>query len=254
MRTIGRFILSITMSAALIIGENRAQSDTLMIFGQAAIKNHVATPERSPIKSKIKNQKSKIEDVVVDRLAAVVNGDPITESDLLWLLALDAEVPIERITNEQKHTRLEQAIDQQLLYQEAQKLPSLEVGQDEIAKFIAELTTQFSSESAFRRRRNVVGLDDATLREIARRQLVILNFIEFRFRSFVFVTSEEIQSYYQSRIVQPTQESGETPPALDDKLRNTIERTIIEDKVDAELTVWFDEARRRSEIIRLVEY
>jgi hypothetical protein len=191
--------------------------------------------------------------VVIDRLTAIVNGDPIAESDLLWLLSLDPDVPEGATSNTMKGIALRQAIDQQLLYQEAQKLPSLEVDGGEVNQYIAELTGRFPSESIFRRRRQAVGLDDPALREIVKRRLVILHFIEFRFRSFVLVTDQEIQWYYQNRIVRLAEERGEAAPQLND-VRNLIEKTIIQDKVDSEMNNWFDEARRRSEIVSLVEY
>jgi hypothetical protein len=192
--------------------------------------------------------------VVVDRLVAVVNGEPITESDLLWLLALDPQQPDGRFTNETKRLRLEQAIDQQLLYQEARKLPAIDVKQDDISRFISDLVRQFPSEPAFRRRLETVGLDGPALQELVRQQLIILQFIEFRFRSFVLVSDAEIQTYYQGRVVRLAQERGETPPPLDDQLRSVIEQTIVEDKVESDLNDWFDEARFRAEIVRLVEY
>ncbi|MCS6804041.1 MAG: SurA N-terminal domain-containing protein [Acidobacteriota bacterium] len=192
--------------------------------------------------------------ILVDRLVALVNGEPITESDLLWLMALDPQQPEGTFTNRAKRLRLEQAIDQQLLYQEAQKLPAIDVRPEDISRFIAELVRQFPSESVFRRRLEAVGLDGPALQQRVRQQLIILQFIEFRFRSFVLVSDAEIQTYYQSRVARLLQERGETPPPLDEKLRSVIEQTIVEDKVQSDLNDWFEEARLRAEIVRLVEY
>lgn len=192
--------------------------------------------------------------ILVDRLVAIVNGEPITESDLLWLMALDPQQPDGPFTNHAKRLRLEQAIDQQLLYQEAQKLPSIEVKPEDISRFIADLLKQFPSESVFRRRLEAVGLDGPALQQRVRQQLIILQFIEFRFRSFVLVSDAEIQTYYQSRVVRLAQERGETPPPLDDRLRSVIEQTIVQDKVESDLNDWFEEARLRAEIVRLVGY
>jgi hypothetical protein len=257
--TILKFGLSVILSLALASSESLAQGGTdLMVFEKAAMNDGLTTVDGELIQSAIRNpiQRTALTaiQVVIDRLVAVVNGDPITESDLLWFLALDPEVPEGRFSDELKRIALGQAIDQQLLYQEAQKLPSLEVSQDEVNKYISELTSRVASESIFRRRLDAVGLDQTIRQEIVKRRLVILQFIEFRFRAFVFVSDEEIQSYYQSRVVPRAQERGQTPPPLDQTLRSIIEKTIIEDKVASELSVWFEEARRRSEIVRLVEY
>ncbi|GEM_PF-390082 len=191
--------------------------------------------------------------VIVDRLVALVNDDPITESDILWFLALAPDVPEGPFTDQMKQQALEQYIDRQLLYQEAQKLPTIEVTQEAIAQYIAELVKQFPSESAFRRRLQAVGLDEATLNQIVRRRLIILQFIDFRFRAFVLVGDEEIQSYYRHRVVPLAEERGQSPPPLEE-VRELIEKNLLEEKVASEMTLWFEEARRRADIVYLVNY
>lgn len=191
--------------------------------------------------------------VVIDRLVAVVNDAPITESDLLWFLALDAEVPAGSFTDDLKRRALRQLIDQELLYQEAEKLPSIEVKPDDVDRYISELSRRFPSASAFRRRLDEVELDATTLHQIVRRRLVILQFIEFRFRAFVFVTDQEIQSYYESRLLPLARERGQKPPPLE-SIKDLIEKTLIEDRVESELSQWFEEARRQADIVYLVEY
>jgi hypothetical protein len=190
---------------------------------------------------------------LIDRLVAVVNEYPITESDVLWFLALDPEVTVESYSNELKRRALEQIIDQELLHREAEKLPTVEVTEEAIKQYLGELVSRFPSEAVFGRRCEAVGLTDEALRELARHRVEILRFIDFRFRAFVFVSDAEIQSYYETRIVPAARERQETVPPLD-QLRELIEKNIIEDKVAAEMIAWFEENRRRSEIVYLVEY
>lgn len=191
--------------------------------------------------------------VIIDRLVALVNDDPITESDILWFLALAPDVPEGPFTDRMKQQALEQYIDRQLLYQEAQKLPTIEVTPEAVAQYIADLTKQFPSESAFRRRLQAVGLDEATLNRIVRRRLIILQFIDFRFRAFVLISDEEVQSYYRHRVVPLAEERGQSPPPLEE-VRELIEKNLLEEKVASEMTLWFEEARRRADIVYLVNY
>jgi len=261
MRMIVKWTLAVAASLMLAGGEGWAQqspspsvSASHHIADSYNRQSAIGNPQSEGPQSAIRNpQSANPQSTVIDRLVAVVNEEPITESDRLWFLALDAEVPAGSFSDELKRIALEQLIDQQLLYQEAQKLPSIEVSQDEINKYISELITRFPSESAFRRRLEAVGLDQTRLQEIVQRRLLILQFIEFRFRAFVFVSDQEIQSYYERRVLPLAQERGETPPPLD-QVKELIEKDIIEDKVASESSLWFEEARRRSEIVRLVEY
>jgi hypothetical protein len=233
-----RLTLVVIVSLTWARSEGWAQQNT-------SPSTHVAAPTNP--QSAIRNPQS----TVIDRLVVVVNEAPITESDLLWFLALDAEVPAGPFTDELKRSALRQFIDQELLYQEAEKLPSIEVKPDEIDQYISELIKRFPSESVFGRRLDAVGLDQTTLQQIVQRRLVILQFIEFRFRAFVFVTDQEIQSYYESRVLPLAQERGQTPPPLE-QIKDLIEKNLIEDRVASELTLWFEDARRRADIVYLV--
>jgi len=191
--------------------------------------------------------------VLVDRIAAVVNGTVITESDILWYLALDPETPEGTFSEEVKARALQQLIDQALLHQEAEKLPTLAIAESEIERYLAELRARFPSESAFRRRVAAVGLDDQTLREIARHRVEILRFIDFRFRSFVFVSEPEVQGYYEHRIVAEAQRRGAAPPPLE-QVRPLIERILRDEKTKAEMIAWLDDARRTAEIVLYPPY
>ncbi|MCS6815819.1 MAG: SurA N-terminal domain-containing protein [Blastocatellia bacterium] len=191
--------------------------------------------------------------ILVDRIAAVVNGMVITESDILWYLALDPEIPEGTFSEDLKARALQQLIDQALLHQEAEKLPTLTIAESEIEDYLAQLRARFPSEGAFRRRLAAVGLDERTLREIARRRMEILRFIDFRFRSFVFVSEQEVQGYYEGHVVSEAQRRGTTPPSLE-QVRSLIERILREEKTKAEMIAWLDDARRTAEIVLYPPY
>ncbi len=191
--------------------------------------------------------------LLIDRIAAVVNGTVITESDILWYLALDPETPEGTFSEDVRARALRQLIDQALLHQEAEKLPALPVAEPEIESYLAQLRARFPSESAFRRRLAAVGLDEQTLREIARHRVEILRFIDFRFRSFVFVSEQEVQWYYETHVLPEAQRRGTPPPPLGD-VRSLIERILRDEKMKAEMIAWLEEARRRAEILLYPPY
>jgi hypothetical protein len=191
--------------------------------------------------------------LLLDRIAAVVNGQVITESDIRWYLALDPEAPEGDLSESMKSRALHQLIDQTLLRQEAEKLPTLTITEQEVERYLAELRARFPSELAFHRRLAAAGLDEETLRTIARHRVEILRFIDFRFRSFVFVSEQEIQWYYEHRVVSDAQRRGITPPPLD-QVRSLIERILRDEKVTSEMIAWLDDARRTAEIILYPPY
>src|SRR5919202_4388532 len=66
---------------------------------------------------------------VVDKMVATVNGgvrtDLITYSDLIWQMALQPNTPIEHPSSEALNRALQLVINQRLIYQEAEKLPTI---------------------------------------------------------------------------------------------------------------------------------
>jgi peptidyl-prolyl cis-trans isomerase SurA len=190
--------------------------------------------------------------VVTDRLLALVNRDVITESDVLWALTLDSDLPILELSAENRRGMLERLIDQRLLLQEAEKIPRHEPAEEEITDYINyELVAKFGTNEKFIERMKKVGLEQVMLREIVRRRLEILKYVEFRFRSFVFIKPEEIEEYYKKTTIPEAARSGLGAPELTETLRAKIEKELSEIKVNSELDRFFDETRAQAQITRL---
>ena len=191
---------------------------------------------------------------VTDRLLVLVNRDVITESDVNWALALDPELPTLDLNAENRRAMLERLIDQRLLLQEAEKLPRNEPTEEEITEHInKELIASFGGNAKFLERMKKVGLEQAMLREIVRRRLEILKYVDFRFRSFIFIKPEEIEQYYRDVETPQAARKGLGAPELNEKLRAEIESKLINTRVNSELDRFFDETRAQAQITRLAQ-
>lgn len=190
--------------------------------------------------------------LVIDQLVALVNNQAITLSDILWHLALDPAAP-PGPPDPALHARvLQQLIDLKLLDQEAEKLPAGEAKEEAVDKYLGGLVKQFPSEDVFRARIASVGLTPEVLRERVKHRVEILHFIGFRFRAFVLVAPREVEQYYQSILI-PSWRATHKPVQPIEEVRHLIERDIADSKVANEMTAWFEEARRRSEIVIIGE-
>ncbi len=191
---------------------------------------------------------------LIDQILVVINEEIITRTDLLWNLALDPDAPSPAgsVNSDLLKQMLEVLIDQRLVYQEAEKIPSAEVSQDDIDKKRNELIKEFASETAFRQRAESVGLTSARIDELMRERVLIDRFVEFRFRSFVFVSENEIQKYYDEQLAPRVRQAGQVPPPLD-QVRDQINELLKREKFDQELDRWLKEARQRSDIIQIAE-
>ncbi len=191
---------------------------------------------------------------VTDRLLVLVNREVITESDVLWALALDPELPGLALSGENRRAMLERLVDQKLLLQEAEKLPRNEPTEEEISDHInKELIAKFGSNEKFVERVKKVGLEQSMLREVVRQRLEILKYVDFRFRSFIFVKPEDIDNYYRTSVLPEAARKGLGAPELNEELRVKIEAQLVNDRVNTELDRFFDEARAQAQITRLAQ-
>lgn len=191
---------------------------------------------------------------ITDRMLATVNGQLITESDVLWALALDPELQPLDLSLENKKAMLEQLIDQKMLDLEAEKIPQNEPSEEEINAYINnELIKRFGSEAVFRERLQKVGLEQVALHDIARHRIEILKYVEFRFRSFVLVKPEEIERYYRDVALPRMRNRGGNVRSLEE-MRAEIEGLLTNEKVNAELDRFFDETRQQAQVVRLARW
>jgi hypothetical protein len=196
---------------------------------------------------------------VVDKMVATVNvtGQTdcgprclITYSDILWQLALQPTTVLENPSSEELDRALRLIIDQRLILQEAEKLPTISPSADEITTARNELARAFSSQQVFQERMFRVGLTSAKLDEILDQRIKIEKYLDFRFRNFVVITQKEMTDYYDSVYVPRLRGRGQIVPKLEEA-RGEIERALTEAKIESDTDAFLDSARERAEIVIL---
>jgi hypothetical protein len=190
---------------------------------------------------------------VVDKMVATVNGgvriELITYSDILWQLALQPDTQIASPSSENLNQALRRLIEQRLILQEADRLPTIAPTDEDIESRLNELVKQFPSQAEFQQRMTRVGLNSEQLREIVRQRLTIEKYLDFRFRSFTIVTQKEVNDYYTEVYVprQRRERPGIIVPELKD-VYSTIESELTESKIESETDAFLDSARERAEV------
>src|SRR5918911_1792695 len=192
---------------------------------------------------------------VVDRMVAVINGkELVTQSDLLWQLALEPDTPLDNPRQEDLDRALELVIDQRLFSQEAEKLPTIAPSEKEVADELKLLIAGFHSGEEFYARLARVGLgeDSEQLREIIRQRVAIKKYVEFRFRAFTVVTPQEAADYYRD-VWAPNRRRrapGSVVPKLEDMYAK-VEDELRERKVETDADQFLEEARAAAQIVIL---
>jgi hypothetical protein len=193
---------------------------------------------------------------VVDKMVATVNAgvktDLITYSDLLWQLALQPNTVLDNPTSADLNRALRLLIDQRLILQEAEKLPTIVPTPAEITSARAELARNFPSQPAFQERLQRVGLTSERLDEIIEQRLKMEKYLDFRFRNFVVISQKEIAAYYTDIYVPRFRARfpGRIVPNQEEA-KGEIERTLMEAKIESDTDAFLDTARERAEIVIL---
>ena len=190
---------------------------------------------------------------VVDRMVATVNAgvraDLITYSDLVWQLALQPNTPLVSPNSQDLNRALRLVIDQRLILQEAEKLPTIAPTAEEVKAIRDQLSKAFPV-GEFQQRLMLVGLTSEKLNEILEQRVRIEKYLDFRFRNFVLISQKEITDYYNAVYVPRVRARGQIVPKLEEA-RNEIESILTEAKIESDTDAFLDSARERAEIVML---
>jgi hypothetical protein len=194
----------------------------------------------------------KIIDKMVATVYAGVKTELITYSDLVWQLALQPNTALDNPTSADLNLALRRLIDQRLILQEAEKLPTIAPTPKEISDARDELARNFASVTEFQQRLQRVGLTSEKLDEIIEQRLKMEKYLDFRFRSFVVISQKEIAAYYRDVFVPRlrARSPGQIVPTVEEA-RGQIERILTEGKIESDTDAFLDTARERAEIVML---
>ena len=185
----------------------------------------------------------------VDRLLAVVDDDPILESQLDQVIGIEMAAPQEGESVTQFRRRiLDRLIEQKLRFHEVDRFGFAEVPVDEVETQFETVRGRFPDEQSFQSQLQELGLDEQGLRQLLARQVMVLIYVEERLGARVFVGLEEIQAYYDEVLVPRLRDSNEAIPPIRE-VREAIREVLKEELLNEEIERWTDELRREADIV-----
>ncbi|MGI8785015.1 MAG: SurA N-terminal domain-containing protein [Acidobacteriota bacterium] len=190
---------------------------------------------------------------IVDRVAAIVNDEIVTLSDIQWAIAMSgAELAADQKEREKQYEEaLEGIIAEKLIQQEVSRTPITMVSDEEVERQHREFDKTFGSHEEHEAFLKRIGMDHAEMHRIIRRQISTLHFIESRFKPFIIVLPDELQRYYEDMWVPKLRAEGIAPPPLSE-VEEQVRANLIEDKIDEELEKWKRNARRKANVVILL--
>jgi len=161
---------------------------------------------------------------VVERVVGVVDGRPLLLSEVQLR---------QRLSGGDVRQAAEALADEALMYREAGRLPQAAVTASEEAQALQSLRLKLPAGFV---------AEEALLRRMARRQVAILKYIEFRFRPQVRVTEEAVRAAHAQA------EGGGTPARPYAEAAADVRRALEAAEMDARIEAWVKELRAAAEI------
>jgi hypothetical protein len=186
---------------------------------------------------------------VVDQVAAVVENDVITLSDLHWFVRYRGLQVPEGATSKRDFylEMLNEVINQKVISQEAEQTPIINISSEDVRFRIEAYRNQFPSQEAFEARLVQMEMSLGDLRQLVRRQLAVNEFVEVRFKPFIIVMPDEIEAYYRDEFI-PQMEEQNLPPIDLLVVEEAIRDILTERKTNTELERWLRSARRKADV------
>jgi len=195
--------------------------------------------------------------VVLDRVVAVVNRQPILASDIDEEIRLSVLDPARSGQAELTRQRaLDQLISRTLIQQQIRHddLQTVEPKQDEVKARLEELRKELpecvhqncASDAGWTAFLAANHLSQERVAAYFRYRLEILGFIEQRFRSGIHIPQQDTENYYRNTLL-PQYKQGEEAPSLE-KVAPRIEEILLQQQVTVLFDEWLTNLRNQGDV------
>lgn len=182
---------------------------------------------------------------VVDRIVAIIDREVILLSEAERAMGL-----VERRSNEAASMRevVERLIEARLVEREVERFADSPVPAERVDEELGRFRASFPTPRDFRAMLSARGMREDDLRAEVRRQLTVNRYLERRFRSLIYVSNDEIDSYFEEEILPRLAAERLPSDSERDQIRRILEAKRFNERVDE----WLAELKSRSHIRRYV--
>jgi hypothetical protein len=185
---------------------------------------------------------------IVDRVVAVVDEDPILDSDLDRVIGLGlAEAREDEVEEAFRRRVLDQIIEEKLRFHEIDRFGFSEISLTDVDRAFQEIRSRFQSKAAFEATLTTLDITADELRQLVARQLMVLTYVDERLGCRGFVSAEDIQRYYDETLVPELRAQRQEIPGFT-LVREQIRAVLKEQRLNEEIVRWTEELRLEADI------
>jgi len=186
--------------------------------------------------------------VTVDRIAAVIDQQVLTVSEVSQLAEVRFFPRVAgRNDDDYRHDILEALIAQALRYRDVERFGAQDIPKDSIEARLVEIQHRFASPAELDAALAHAELTLDELRTLIKRQLQVEAYIQERFAPLIFVSNDDIASYYNGPWRQQRVARGLAVPPLAD-VREEIRTLIRSRQLDQQIETWTTQLRARANV------
>lgn len=193
---------------------------------------------------------------VLDRIVAIVNEDVILESDVDEERRFESIQPYRGLTTEFSRERaVQRLIDRALILQQAALEPEDTITDQDLDAQLTKLRKDIPScadyhcetDAGWQKYLADRGFTVPEFRELWRKRMELLRFIEVRFRNGIHISDDEIKEYYEKTMLPEYARQKATPPKLE-TLSKRIEEVLLQQQVSNLLRDWLKSLRAQGSV------
>jgi hypothetical protein len=184
----------------------------------------------------------------IDRIAALVDRQVLTVSEISQMVEIRF---FPRTTSwsddDYRKNILDGLIAQALRFRDVERFGAEDVSKDAIEARLLQIQQRFASQTEFTAALQGAELTLDEVRALIKRQLQVETYIQERFAPMIFVSTDEIESYYRTTWSAQRRARGLAIPQLSevqDEIRTLLKSTRLEQEVER----WTSQLRARANV------
>ena len=183
----------------------------------------------------------------IDRIAAVIDRQVLTVSEVSQMVEIRFFPRTSESEDDHRRDVLDALIAQALRFRDVERFGAQDIPADAIEARLREIQGRFPAETEFLAAiaRAELTLDE--VRALVKRQLQVEAYIQERFAPLVFISDEDIDTYYRGPWTQQRRDRGLSVPPLS-TVREEVRTAARSSRLQEEIGKWTAQLRARADV------